>query len=90
MIRTTQETWLALKGFSSLAITTQHALNQSNHSNTGFFTVLLQDQLGGLQVIHQNQWVDVPPLPAALVVNIADLLQVAPIGGYYIRWNSKI
>ena len=27
-------------------------------------------------MLHQNQWVDVPPTPGALVVNIGDLLQV--------------
>ncbi|KAI8002889.1 hypothetical protein LOK49_LG08G00850 [Camellia lanceoleosa] len=32
--------------------------------------------MGGLQILHNNQWVDVTPLPGALVVNIADLLQL--------------
>ncbi|XP_059632384.1 deacetoxyvindoline 4-hydroxylase-like isoform X2 [Cornus florida] len=48
----------------------------SSHADTGFITILLQDQQGGLQVLQENQWVDVPPLPGALVINIADLLQL--------------
>ncbi|CAL5337454.1 unnamed protein product [Camellia sinensis] len=38
-------------------------------------TTKQQDHIGGLQVLHQNHWVDVPPTPGALVVNIGDLLQ---------------
>ncbi|KMS94625.1 hypothetical protein BVRB_016880, partial [Beta vulgaris subsp. vulgaris] len=34
------------------------------------------DQIGGLQVLHHNHWVDVSPTPGALVVNIGDLLQL--------------
>ncbi|CAL5392466.1 unnamed protein product [Camellia sinensis] len=48
----------------------------TKHSDYDFLTVLLQDHIGGLQVLHQGHWVDVPPTPGALVVNIGDLLQL--------------
>ncbi|KAM3249206.1 hypothetical protein P3L10_010975 [Capsicum annuum] len=51
-------------------------MGTSKHSDGDFITVVLQDYVGGLQVLHQNQWVDVPPSPGALVVNIGDLLQL--------------
>ncbi|CAI0458116.1 unnamed protein product [Linum tenue] len=52
-------------------------LGACKHEDNDFITVLLQDHIGGLQVLHRNQWVDVPPLPAALVVNLGDLLQAS-------------
>eukprot|EP00258_Populus_trichocarpa_P049011 XP_024465030.1 1-aminocyclopropane-1-carboxylate oxidase homolog 1 [Populus trichocarpa] len=51
-------------------------LRATKHSDNDFLTVLLQDQIGGLQILHQNQWVDVPPTPGALVINIGDLMQL--------------
>ncbi|KAK9905425.1 hypothetical protein M0R45_000149 [Rubus argutus] len=51
-------------------------LGASKHSDPDFITILLQDPIGGLQVLCQNQWIDVPPVPGALVVNIGDLLQL--------------
>ncbi|KAJ4960096.1 hypothetical protein NE237_020006 [Protea cynaroides] len=51
-------------------------MGTSKHSDPDFLTILLQDHIGGLQVLHQNHWVDVRPLPGALVVNIGDLLQL--------------
>lgn len=51
-------------------------MGTTRHSDNDFFTILLQDQIGGLQVLHKDQWVDVAPVPGALLVNIGDLLQV--------------
>ncbi|KAH7856634.1 hypothetical protein Vadar_003754 [Vaccinium darrowii] len=59
-------------------------MGTSKHADDDFLTVLLQDHIGGLQVLHQNHWVDVPPTPGALVVNVGDLLQ-ASISCYMIR-----
>ncbi|KAI3504159.1 hypothetical protein L1887_32704 [Cichorium endivia] len=51
-------------------------MGTTRHTDDGFLTVLLQDEIGGLQILHQNEWIDVPPTPGALVINIGDLLQL--------------
>ncbi|MEL6981268.1 MAG: 2OG-Fe(II) oxygenase family protein, partial [Actinomycetota bacterium] len=47
-----------------------------HHSDAGALTVLLQDDVGGLQVEHGGQWIDVDPIDGALVVNTGDMMQV--------------
>ncbi|MGP9781897.1 isopenicillin N synthase family dioxygenase [Glutamicibacter sp. AOP12-B1-11] len=52
------------------------------HADYGFVTLLLQDQVGGLQVqpYGQEEWISVPPTPGALVVNLGEMLEVATDG----------
>ena len=48
----------------------------ASHTDPGVLSVLLQDHIGGLQIKHEGEWVDVKPVPGAIVINIADVLQV--------------
>ncbi|RDX83974.1 1-aminocyclopropane-1-carboxylate oxidase-like 12, partial [Mucuna pruriens] len=38
------------------------------HCDTDFFTVLLQDHIGGLQVRYHDKWIDINPVPGALLI----------------------
>ncbi|NVM94152.1 isopenicillin N synthase family dioxygenase [Arthrobacter wenxiniae] len=53
-----------------------------SHADYGFVTLLLQDQVGGLEVQPhgQKEWIAVDPLPGALVVNLGEMLEVATNG----------
>ncbi len=47
-----------------------------HHTDAGALTVLLQDQVDGLQVRRGGAWRGIAPTPGALVVNIGDMIQV--------------
>ena len=47
-----------------------------HHTDAGALTLLLQDDVGGLQVFHENSWKPVPPVADTLVVNIGDIVKV--------------
>ena len=49
----------------------------ADHTDNDFLTIILQDEHGGLQVLHKDEWVDVSPLPGALVINLGDMLQAS-------------
>jgi isopenicillin N synthase-like dioxygenase len=51
----------------------------TKHSDSSFITLLLQDHIGGLQILHQDKWIDVRPIPGAVVVNIGDVLQASSL-----------
>ncbi|KAF7816415.1 Protein SRG1 [Senna tora] len=52
-------------------------------SDSGSITLLLQDDdILGLQIRHQGQWIPVKPLPGAFVVNVADAVEVWSNGMY--------
>ncbi|CAJ1968818.1 unnamed protein product, partial [Sphenostylis stenocarpa] len=57
-------------------------LGMPPHSDYGFLTLLLQDQVQGLQVHFQGQWFTVQPINNAFVVNVGDHLEIYSNGKY--------
>ncbi|WP_406861588.1 2-oxoglutarate and iron-dependent oxygenase domain-containing protein [Streptomyces sp. HUAS MG47] len=60
------------------------------HKDYGFLTLLLQDQVGGLQVLRgDGQFHEVPPMKGAFVVNLGELLEVAT-NGYLVATSHRV
>jgi len=51
-------------------------LGVHHHSDAGALTVLLQDDVGGLQVFKDGYWHNVAPIDGAMVINTGDMMQV--------------
>ncbi|KAK2966109.1 hypothetical protein RJ640_001523 [Escallonia rubra] len=64
-------------------------LGVRKHADPLFLTVLMQDEIGGLQVLHENQWVDVPPIRGGFVVNIRNFLQLSEFLSFDTVSNDK-
>lgn len=47
-----------------------------HHTDAGALTLLLQDDVAGLQIFLDGEWIAVDPIPGTLVVNIGDIAQV--------------
>lgn len=52
------------------------------HTDYGLLTLLQQDEVGGLQLRHGEEWIDVPPVPDSLVCNVGDMLERLTNGRY--------
>ena len=57
-------------------------LGSSPHTDWGYLTIILQDDVGGLQFLYENEWINVPAIPGTLVVNGGDFLQLLSRGRY--------
>lgn len=64
-------------------------LGSSPHTDWGFLTVILADEVGGLQFIPkgrslaEDSWVDVPFVPDSLIINGGDYLKLISGGVYH-------
>ncbi|XP_030464224.2 gibberellin 2-beta-dioxygenase 6 [Syzygium oleosum] len=45
------------------------------HSDSSVLSILCQDEVGGLELYKDEQWIQVQPAPDALIVNVGDMLQ---------------
>ncbi|XVE96908.1 hypothetical protein REPUB_Repub02eG0264300 [Reevesia pubescens] len=58
-------------------------LGVSPHSDTSSISILMQeDDVCGLQIRHDKDWVPVNPIPNALVVNVGDVIEMWSNGKY--------
>ncbi len=58
------------------------AIGAGTHSDYGMLTLLLQDDVGGLQVQRRDgSWIEAPVVPGAFICNIGDMLM---------RWSNDV
>lgn len=46
------------------------------HTDSSVLTILSQDQVGGLEVHKEEEWIPIKPVKDTLIVNIGDMMQV--------------
>ncbi|CAI9090750.1 OLC1v1025580C1 [Oldenlandia corymbosa var. corymbosa] len=57
-------------------------LGLQSHSDFGAITLLIQDDVGGLQIIKDGEWLTVHPVPDAILVLISDQTEIITNGKY--------
>lgn len=63
----------------------ERAIGLTAHTDSGFFTFILQSLVPGLQLLRRgpDRWVTVPAVPGALAVVIGDLFHVLSNGRFH-------
>ncbi|KAL3504267.1 hypothetical protein ACH5RR_034108 [Cinchona calisaya] len=61
------------------------------HTDAGGVILLFQDdKVGGLQILKNNEWIDVQPLPNSIVINTGDQIEVVSNGRYKSVWHRVL
>nr|AFK38747.1 unknown [Lotus japonicus] len=61
------------------------------HTDAGGVILLFQDdKVGGLQMLKGGEWIDVQPLPNAIVINTGDQIEVLSNGRYKSCWHRVL
>jgi isopenicillin N synthase-like dioxygenase len=65
-------------------------IGAGEHKDSGAFTILMQDDVGGLEVGHlQHRWVAAPPISGTYVINIGDMME-RWTNGRFISTNHRV
>ncbi|XP_062181395.1 gibberellin 3-beta-dioxygenase 2-like [Phragmites australis] len=70
----------------------RRALGLIAHTDSGFFTFVLQSLVPGLQLFRQgpDRWVAVPAVPGAFVVNVGDLFHILTNGRFHSVYHRAV
>ncbi|KAF7012051.1 hypothetical protein CFC21_026287 [Triticum aestivum] len=68
----------------------KRALGMTTHTDSGFFTFVMQSHVPGMQLFRRgpDRWVGVPP--GALIVNIGDLFQILTNGRFRSAYHRAV
>lgn len=69
----------------------EHVNGLRAHTDAGGVILLFQDdKFGGLQMLKDEEWIDVQPLPNAIVINTGDQIEVLSNGRYKSCWHRVL
>ncbi len=66
----------------SAALADENEFGVGEHTDYGLLTLLRQDEVGGLEIWHQDRWLPAPPVPDSFVCNVGDMLERLTAGRY--------
>ena len=76
-------TQMRLLHYPAQAAAVEDMLGARAHRDVGVFTILLQDENGGLEVCNDaGEWVLAPPIPGTLVINVGEMLKYMTNDGF--------
>lgn len=75
-------TLLRIFNYPAAKLPQDDSFGVGEHTDYGLLTLLHQDDAGGLEVRHGDDWLEVPYLPDSLVVNVGDMLERLTAGRY--------
>ncbi|CAK9138086.1 unnamed protein product [Ilex paraguariensis] len=68
--------WDLMAAMHYFAATDTENTGVSEHEDLNLISFVFQDEIGGLEVQKDGQWIPVPPIQDTLIVNVSDVIQV--------------
>lgn len=68
--------WDLMSAFRYFPATERENTRVAEHKDVNCITFVFQDEVGGLEVLKDGNWIPVTPVEGTLVVNVGDVIQV--------------